>query len=168
MEKIYIPQIAKSVDATEIIEVKEFINDLDTLTPVQGVVKIKHQGSFLEVKAEAFAIMTLTCDRTLNHFNHRLAINTSELIWLEESGHNSKYAKEQEIDLEDLVETLPPNGYFDVAGWLYEQMVLAIPFQKIAPDAPALNQILDQPISLDQTTDKRWAALGNLRIVDSE
>jgi uncharacterized protein len=168
MDKIYIPQLAKAVDASEIIEVKEFIKVLDTLTPVQGVVKVKHQGSFLEVKAEAFTIITLTCDRTLSQFNYRLAINTSELIWLEDPVHNSKYAKEQEIDLEDLVETLPPNGYFDVAGWLYEQMTLAIPFQKIAPDAPPLNQILDQPISQSQTTDKRWAALGNLRILDLE
>jgi len=167
MEKIYIPQIAKAVDATEVIEFKEFIKDLETLTPVQGVVKVKHQGSFLEVKAEAFAIMTLTCDRTLSQFNHRLAINTSELIWLEESASHGKYAKEQEIDLEDLVETLPPNGYFDVANWLYEQMTLAIPFQKIAPDAPEIAPILDKSTPAN-SLDKRWAALSNLQISDSE
>lgn len=166
MEKLYIPQIAKAVDATEVIEVKEFIKDLETLTPVQGLVKVKHQGSFLEVKAEASAIMTLTCDRTLNQFNHRLAINTSELIWLEESSSHGKYAKEQEIELEDLVETLPPNGYFDVLGWLYEQMCLAIPFQKIAPDAPAIAKIMDKSVPL-QPVDKRWAALSNLQIADS-
>ncbi len=172
MEKLYIPQIAKAADATEVIEVKEFIKDLETLTPVQGVVKIKHQGSFLEVKVEASTIMTLTCDRTLTQFNHRLAIDTLELIWLEEppSIHNGKYAKEQEVDLDDLVETLPPNGYFDVAGWLYEQLSLAIPFQKIAPDAPELSKILDtfpKDESGDRSIDKRWAALSNLQISDS-
>ncbi len=165
MEKLYIPQIAKAIDATEIIEVKEFIKDLDTLTPVQGVVRVKHQGSFLEIKAEAFTIMTLTCDRTLGQFNHRLAINTEELIWLEES--QGKYAKEKEVELDDLLETLPPNGYFDVAVWLYEQLTLAIPFQKIAPDAPPLDQIIDQTVSNDQIIDKRWAALGNLQVSDS-
>jgi uncharacterized protein len=168
MEKIYIPQLAKAVDATEVIEVKEFIKDLDTLTPVQGVVKVKHQGSFLEVKAEAFTIMTLTCDRTLTQFNHRLAINASELIWLEEPTNGRKYAKEQEVDLEDLLETLPPNGYFDVAVWLYEQLSLAIPFQKIAPDAPELGVILDRSASKDQNIDKRWAALGSMQIIDSD
>ncbi|AFY74380.1 putative metal-binding protein, possibly nucleic-acid binding protein [Synechococcus sp. PCC 7502] len=164
MEKIYIPQVAKAVDATEVISVNEFIKDLDTLTPVQGVVKVKHQGSFLEVKAEASAIMTLTCDRTLNQFNHRLAINTSELIWLEEPSSGNKYASEQEIELDDLVETLPPKGYFDVGVWLYEQLSLAIPFQKIAPDAPELSQILEQARAKDQIVDKRWLVLGKLQI----
>lgn len=163
MEKIYIPQLAKALDATVVIEVKEFIKDLETLTPVQGVVKVTHQGSFLEVKSEAFAIMTLTCDRTLNQFNHRLSINVSELIWLAEPvKSNAKFNKEQEINLEDLVESLPPNGYFDVETWLYEQLCLAIPFQKIAPDAPTLEEIV-APVQ-NSIPDKRWASLANLKI----
>ncbi len=162
MEKIYIPQLAKTVDSTEIIEFKEFIPELETLTPVQGVIKIRHQGSFLEIKGEAVAIMTLTCDRTLTQFNHRLAINTSELIWLAEPVTSTKYAKEQEVDLDDLLETLPPNGYFDPVAWLYEQLTLAIPFQKIAPDAPELPKIIEKAPSID----KRWSALNNLIITD--
>jgi len=162
MEKIYIPQLAKAVDATEIIEFKEFIPDLETLTPVQGVIKVRHQGSFLEIKGEAVAIMTLTCDRTLTQFNHRLAINTSELIWLAEPVTSTKYAKEQEVDFDDLLETLPPNGYFNPTTWVYEQLTLAIPFQKIAPDAPELPKTIE-PTPL---VDKRWAALANLQVSD--
>ena len=84
MEKLYIPQIAKSVAATEAFEFKEFIEGLETLTPVQGVISVKHVGSFLEVSSKASTIMTLTCDRTLVQFNYRLAIDNSEMIWLEE------------------------------------------------------------------------------------
>lgn len=164
MEKILIPQLAKSVNATETIQFKEFIDGLETLSPVQGVLQVKHQGSFLEVKAKAWAITTLTCDRTLQQFNHRLAIDTSEMIWLEEPPIVDKSLKEQEIDFDDLVESLSPNGYFDPAAWLYEQLCLAIPYRKIAPDAPELSEIIDQPTP---EIDRRWAGLLSLEVPES-
>jgi uncharacterized protein len=160
MDKIYIPQLAKAVDATEIIEFKESIDGLETLTPPQGVLKVKHLGSCLEIKATGWAIMTLICDRTLVQFNHRLTIDASELIWLATPISSDKNAKEKEIPLDELVESLPPNGYFNPAAWLYEQFCLAIPFPKIAPDAPAVT-VLSETSS---TQDKRWAALSAIQL----
>jgi uncharacterized protein len=162
MEKIFIPQLSKSVNGTENIQFKQFLENLETLTPVEGVIQVKHQGSFLEVKAQAATIMTLTCDRTLVQFNHRLAINVSELIWLSEPVAVAKSLKEQEVDFDDLVESLSPTGYFDPAAWLYEQLCLAIPFQKIAPDAPE-PEVVSEKID---TIDKRWAALLSLQVPD--
>jgi uncharacterized protein len=169
MEKIFIPRLAKAVDATETIQFKEFIEGLDTLTPVQGVMTVRYLGSVLEVKAEAWAIVTLTCDRTLQQFNHRLYVNNSddpELIWLSASIPSDQLPKEQEIDINDLVETLPPNGYFDPTEWLYQQLCLAIPFQKIAPDAPPLAE-LTEPLQPTTVIDKRWAALSSLHIPET-
>ncbi|MCL1494654.1 MAG: YceD family protein [Pseudanabaena sp. Salubria-1] len=165
MEKLYIPQIAKSVDATESFEFKEFIEGLETLTPVQGVISVRHVGSFLEVSSKASTIMTLTCDRTLVQFNYRLAINNSERICLAEPLPESEYPREREIEADDLVESISPSGYFDPAAWLYEQLILAIPYPKIAPDAPAL-EITDTN-SLDGSTatiDKRWEILNSLKL----
>jgi uncharacterized protein len=164
MEKLFIPQIARAVDATENLEFKEFIAELETLTPVQGVIKVRHLGSFLEVSAIASTIMTLTCDRTLVQFNYRLAIDTSEMLWLSEPLPESNYPKEREIETSDLVESLSPQGYFDPNLWLYEQLVLAIPYPKIAPDAPALDITeLDSP-NLETPVDKRWAILSSLQL----
>ncbi len=163
MEKIFIPQLAKALDATETIQFKEPIENLDTLTPVEGVIRVRHQGSFLEVKAQAATIVTLICDRTLTQFNHRLAIDTSELIWLAEPIPATKSLKEQEVDFDDLVETLPPNGYFDPAAWLYDQLCLAIPFQKIAPDAPEPTTVIEKSDNID----KRWSALLSLQVPDA-
>jgi uncharacterized protein len=166
MEKIFIPQLATDVDASETIQFKQFIEGLDTLTPVQGVLTVKHLGSVLEVKAEAWAIITLTCDRTLQQFNHRLYVNTSELIWLAAPIPSDRLPKETEIDVNDLVETLPPKGYFDPEEWLYQQLCLAIPFQKIAPDAPELVELTE---SIEQKTviDKRWAVLNTLQVPET-
>ncbi|NJM27296.1 MAG: DUF177 domain-containing protein [Pseudanabaena sp. RU_4_16] len=162
MENIFIPQLAKAVNATETIQFKEFIEGLDTLTPVQGVMEIKHLGSALAVKVDAWAIITLTCDRTLQQFNHRLCVNTSELIWLKTPGAADKLPKEQELDVEDLVESLPPNGYFDPAEWLYQQLCLAIPFRKIAPDAPEFTE-LTAAIEQQVVVDRRWSVLHSLK-----
>jgi len=164
MEKIFIPQIARAIDATESFEFKELIAGLETLTPVQGVITIRHLGSFLEVAAQAHTIMTLTCDRTLVQFNYRLAIDTSEMIWLAEPLPESDYPKEREIETGDLVESLSPNGYFDPEAWLYEQLTLAIPYPKIAPDAPALDFVDQEPDSESVTVDKRWQILSSLQL----
>ena len=165
MEKLYIPQIARAVDATESFDFKEFIEGLETLTPVQGLISVRHVGSFLEVSSKASTIMTLTCDRTLVQFNYRLAINNSERICLAEPLPESEYPREREIEADDLVESISPSGYFDPAAWLYEQLILAIPYPKIAPDAPAL-EITDTN-SLDGSTatiDKRWEILNSLKL----
>ncbi|TYQ26816.1 DUF177 domain-containing protein [Pseudanabaena sp. UWO311] len=165
MEKLYIPQIARAVDATETFDFKEFIEGLETLTPVQGVISVRHVGSFLEVSSKASTIMTLTCDRTLVQFNYRLAINNSERICLAEPLPESEYPREREIEADDLVESISPSGYFDPKAWLYEQLILAIPYPKIAPDAPAL-EITDAN-SFDGSTatiDKRWEILNSLKL----
>jgi len=164
MEKLYIPQIAKSVDATEEFEFKEFIEGLETLTPVQGFISVHHVGSFLEVRAKASTIMTLTCDRTLVQFNYRLVIDTSEMICLAEPLPESEYPKEREIETGDLVESLSPNGHFDPTTWLYEQLILAIPYPKIAPDAPALELTDSDNSNLDISVDKRWSVLSSLQL----
>ncbi|PZO36469.1 MAG: metal-binding protein [Pseudanabaena frigida] len=165
MEKLHIPQIARAVDATESFEFKEFIEGLDTLTPVQGVISVNHAGSFIEVTSKASTIITLTCDRTLVQFNYRLAIDTSEMILLAEAIPESEYQKEREIETDELVESLPPNGYFDPSAWLYEQLVLAIPYPKIAPDAPALELTdTNSNLNLEDSVDKRWAVLSSLQL----
>jgi len=164
MDKFYIPQIAKAVDSTERIEFKEFIDGLETLTPVEGVLQVRHQGSFLEVKAKAATIVTLTCDRTLVKFNHRLSIDTSESIWLAEPTPVAKSLKEIEVGFDQLVETLSPKGHFDPAAWLYEQLCLALPHRKIAPDAPELSEVLGIEQAESQP-DTRWAALKNLLVI---
>jgi uncharacterized protein len=164
MEKLYIPQISRAVEATASFEFKEFIEGLDTLTPVQGIICVNHLGSFLEVSAKASTIITLTCDRTLVQFNYRLAIDTSEKICLEEPLPEDAYPKEREVETVDLVESLSPNGYFDTAAWLYEQLTLAIPYPKIAPDAPALELTDATNANLDTSVDKRWAILSSLQV----
>jgi len=167
MEKLYIPQIAKAVEATETFEFKELIEGLDTLTPAQGVISVRHVGSFIEVSAKASTIMTLTCDRTLVQFNYRLVIDNSEMILLAVPLPESEYPREREVETDDLVESLPPNGYFDPAAWLYEQFLLAIPYPKIAPDALALEVTDTKALSnLETSVDKRWEILNSLKLFE--
>jgi uncharacterized protein len=85
------------------------------------------------------------------------------MICLAEPLPESEYPKEREIETGDLVESLSPNGYFDPTTWLYEQLILAIPYPKIAPDAPAL-ELTDTELNLDISVDKRWSVLSSLQL----
>ena len=158
MRSIYIPQLLSAPNRTVALAVSEHLPGLETLTPVSGEMSVTHQGTYLEVKATASAIMTLECDRCLQSYNTRIQVKTTELVWLEEP--TPEDALEKEVDLEDLVESLPPQGYFNPGEWLYEQMCLAIPQKQICgPDCRGIE--VRNPPSTD--VDHRWAALSLLK-----
>ena len=162
MEAIYIPQLLKARQQTEVFQVDEFLPDLETLTPVRGRIQVEHHGNFLEVSAQAETIITLNCHRCLQQYNHRLSVDTSEIIWLDPTVDQPYEGPlERELAVEDLVEALPPQGYFDPGEWLYQQLCLEIPqrqlcdslCQGIQPTTPDSNQLLDH----------RWASLEALK-----
>jgi uncharacterized protein len=160
MEAIYIPQLLKMPAKQEEISLNSLISGLKTLTPVRGILLITHGGTFLQVELRAETIFTLTCDRCLQQYNHRLKVETSEIIWLENDLQlDKKIPLEREISSEDLSETLPPDGYFEVESWLYEQISLAMPMRQLCgkdcQPPPALNT--------DNLIDSRWASLASLK-----
>ena len=164
MQPIYIPQLTRAPEQTDNIQVRDYLSDLDTLTPVQGTMKVTHRGNYLEVAAQAETIMTLTCDRCLQQYNHRVAIDTSELIWLQEEPEQlDEEDLEREVALEDLVESLSPQGYFKPDEWLYEQFCLAIPQRQLCNQAcPGISVSTAQP-EAKPVVDRRWASLESLK-----
>ena len=159
MEPIYIPHLTKAPNQTQVIQVEEFLPGLETLTPVRGQLRVSHHGNYLQVAAKVEAIATLTCHRCLQQYNHRLLVNTSEMIWLDETAnYPDAEPAEQEVPLEDLVETLPPQGYFDPTEWLYQQMSLAIPPRQLC-DRDCKGIQLENSNQSQPTVDQRWASL---------
>ena len=162
MEAIYIPQLLKAPGRKREIQISDLIPGLETLTPIRGTLIVRHGGNFLELSVQAETIVTLVCDRCLQNYNHRLAIDNSEIIWLEDlEPALDELPLEREVSLEDLSETLSPNGHFDVEQWLYEQFSLAMPFRKLcgqdcqgAPTTASDNQ---------HHIDSRWASLASLK-----
>jgi uncharacterized protein len=163
MKAIYIPQLTKAPEQTEEIPVREHLPELETLTPVQGRIRVTHCGNYLEVAATAEAIMTLTCDRCLQQYNHRVTVNTFELIWLQAQSDDDEIDLEREVALDDLVETLEPNGYFQPGEWLYEQLCLAIPQRQLCDQDCQGIPVQDIPSEVNSAVDARWASLKNLK-----
>ncbi len=162
MEAIYIPNLLKAPKRQVEIIVNDNIGDLDTLVPVKGAISVRHGGNFLEVASHAETITTLVCDRCLQHYNHRLVIDTSELIWLESELENiADLPTEREVSLDDLSETLPPNGHFDPEAWLFEQLSLALPLRKVCGgDCPGADI---EAIPTENHLDSRWSSLAVLK-----
>jgi uncharacterized protein len=134
MEPIFLPQLTRAPEQTEVFSINGPLEDLETLTPVQGQVKVVHHGNYLQVFGMAETIVTLVCDRCLQSYNHRLATQTSELIWLQETvlddvAEGITFTG----DLEDpaLTEILPPDGYFYPGDWLYQQLCLELPHKQL-------------------------------------
>ncbi len=165
IEPIHIPRLTRAPERTEVVQFDEPIPGLETLTPVQGWVRVKHQGNYLEVDAKAEAIITLPCDRCLQQYNYRLSITPSELIWLDEAANElDPLLLDREIDPEDLVESLSPTGYFDPTEWLYQQLCLELPQRKLC-DAECKGIPLpesEEP-SPKPGVDRRWAGLESLK-----
>lgn len=162
MEAIYIPHLLKAPKRTAEIIVDDNINELTTLTPVKGKIKVRHGGNFLEITSQAETITTLVCDRCLQHYNHRLAIDNSELIWLQSEPENAAdIPTEREVSLEDLSEVLPPNGHFDPEMWLFEQLSLSLPLRKVCGEScpGAAKTSIQDEVHLDS----RWSSLAALK-----
>ncbi len=163
MDAIYIPQLSKAPEQTEEIQVKESLPGLETLTPVRGRIRVQYHGNYLEVSGQAEAIITCTCSRCLQNYNHRLAVDTKEIIWLDEAANDTENLPlEREIALEDLVETLSPQGYFYPSQWLYEQMCLEFPQRQLCNNkCPGIEP--STASNLEKPVDRRWASLESLK-----
>jgi uncharacterized protein len=164
MEAIYIPHLTTAPQKTKVIEVDECLPDLETLTPVRGQVRVQHGGNYLEVSAQVETIVTLTCHRCLQQYNHRLKVETSEIIWLDPEAGKEETAIELEVAFEDLVETLLPTGHFDPEEWLYQQLCLAMPQRQLCDNLCQGIQLSSQPEeSSERSSDRRWASLESLK-----
>ena len=158
MRPIYLPQLAQAPQRTEVVKVHDLISGLDSLTPVQGKVKVEHRGNYLQIWAQVETIVTLSCDRCLQQYNHRLSAEFSELIWLSEQPEQAlPETMEVEADCADLVEVLSPQGYFDLEDWLYQQLCLQLPHRQLCDSTcPGLPEA---STNQGNTMDQRWAAL---------
>lgn len=160
IEPIYIPRLLKAPEKTEQVEIKTFLSGLETLTPIRGTIVVTHCGTYLEVSASAETIKTLICDRSLQQYNQRLVVDTSELIWLKDHPDQEwEGSKEVEVPLEELTESLPAQGYFDPQSWLYEQFCLQIPIRSLSEESSPGEYDYVEPPPVDQ----RWAGLAALK-----
>ncbi|NES99621.1 MAG: DUF177 domain-containing protein [Sphaerospermopsis sp. SIO1G2] len=163
MDAIFIPQLTKAPERTEEFQVNESLPGLETLTPVRGTVCVKHQGNYLEISGQAETIITCTCNRCLQQYNQRLAVNTTEIIWLDANADQLEdLPLEREVPIEDLVETVSPDGYFYPSEWLYEQICLAIPQSQLC-DRNCSGILNTNANGAEDIVDSRWAALKSLK-----
>ena len=138
-------------------QVEQPIRGLETLTPVRGWLRLRHHGKALEVEGLAAAIVTLCCDRCLQHYNHPLEIQERELIELRGEEGDGPDPPEGPSPLD---ERLDPAGCFDPERWLFEQLSLALPLvNRCGTDCPGP----DRWCSEERREDPRWAALRTLR-----
>ncbi|AFY39433.1 protein of unknown function DUF177 [[Leptolyngbya] sp. PCC 7376] len=162
MEPIFIPRLLKAPQQQEVLTVDENLADLETLTPVRGSVTVAHRQNYLEISAQATAIVTLACDRCLQNYNTRLQVETVELIWLHSPNEMEVIPSEREVSLDDLEESVDPHGYFNPETWLYEQFCLEMPLRKVCDPENCAGADTTENDATPQV-DARWAKLADLK-----
>lgn len=162
MNEIYIPHLLNAVDRTRSLAFETTFDNLATLTPVRAQVSIRHGTTFLDVRGNAQTIVTLTCDRCLQQYNHRVSVDAQEIIWLEDDLDSQEMPLEQEVNPDDLVESLSPYGYFDPETWIYEQVCLELPQRQICNEECEGLNVAQAPANQPQV-DERWSALESLK-----
>ncbi len=143
-------------------QINQPIGGLTSLTLVRGQLHASHRGNVLEVEGEADTIVTLCCDRCLQHFNLPLQASSRELLWIGDPAHDPSdlVALEGEGDDSGLMEQLDPRGSFDPEHWIFEQLNLQLPIvNHCGSECPG-----PATWSSDGSGgDPRWSALRDLR-----
>ena len=163
-------QELKHLDAGRHWLINQPIAGLASLTPVRGQLHATHRGTVLEVEGAAETIVTLCCDRCLQHFNHPLQATSRELLWIGEPATSSDHATSSdsgdlvalEGEAEDggLMEQLDPRGSFDPEHWIFEQLNLQLPIvNHCGSDCPGPATWTSDSAGVDP----RWQALQGLR-----
>jgi len=142
-------------------QIEQPIAGLPSLTPVRGQLQATHRGNVLEVEGQAATIVTLCCDRCLQHFNHPLQASSRELLWIGESSQSPDDPEDLEGAGDDsgLMEQLDPRGSFDPEHWIFEQLNLQLPIvNHCGSDCPGPATWT----SASSGGDPRWSALQGL------
>jgi uncharacterized protein len=152
-------------------QVDQPLNELESLTPVRGELTAVHRGNILELSGEASTIVTLRCDRCLQHFNHPLSFRHQEVVWLGDQARQEGIEAEVvleggsevlELDPDGLSESIDPTGEFDPEHWLFEQLSLQLPLvNRCGLDCPGPD--LQPSAQPPEPIDPRWAALKKLQ-----
>ena len=123
-------------------------------------VLLEKKTTFLTLDFEIKGFVTLSCDRSLDSFEHQLEVN-KELVL--------KYGEEQK-EVSDEIEIIPSNTQrINVAKYLYDFIGVAIPMKKLHPrykDDPEDNQIIfssDGDEESETDIDPRWSELKKLK-----
>ncbi|MGF1576822.1 MAG: DUF177 domain-containing protein [Cyanophyceae cyanobacterium] len=161
LRPIRMDDLRRAPNQTIEVDFRQFIDQFDSLAPVEGRVQLTHGGTFLSVTGEVSTIITLACHRCLQQFNHRLYLEFDEILVIEEPVQDP-LPVEMEIDSEDLAERIAPHGTLDVGDWVYQNLHLNLPIQ-MACRSDCAGVVVDPHLHPPQG-DPRWAALKSLNM----
>ncbi len=99
--------------------------------------------------------INITCDRCLDYFD--LNINNNTLLYV-------KFGDEHEEETDNSIIIQEETGDFDLSHYIYEYIILSLPYKRMHEDISECNQEVIQKLepSKDQAIDPRLASLKNI------
>jgi uncharacterized protein len=131
---------------------------------LKAEVHLIKRSSFLELKVEIVGYLEVICDRCLEFYKQNLKTEGHLFI---------KFGEIQREESDELIVIPQTDTDIDLSQYLYEFVLLGIPFRRVHPDEPNGTEGCDpdmikrlKELSVDKTeeTDHRWDKLKELNI----
>lgn len=107
----------------------EQMDDLAINEPISGILNLKVLGDQINIEGKLKTQLILDCDRCLNSFDYPLSIEVQEDFRFGKLVDSQ--TKEYELSGENFVEDLEEKQEIDLTEFIYQEIILNIPSQKL-------------------------------------
>ncbi len=163
MFKIYIQDLVIGSNKIEQSEPSSIFGE--TLEKFVGDVKVKGKliklANHYNLDVTINASLILKCDLTLEDFTEEITANLNVNIFDTIAGN--KLGDEEAIYLDK------DQKYIDITDKIYEEIILAIPMKKVAPEVrgKSLEEIFPNLVNNDSPVNNTWDALKNIKLINN-
>lgn len=131
--KINIKELQNLPEMKRDIIFQEKINELDNDNPVEATLSIVATSYGVNIKGHVKTKLKLVCDRCLGEYDYNVEVDADEDFVNESIISDDQ--KEYELTKGQFVEELKGRDEIDITDFLYQTIILEIPFKKICKDS---------------------------------
>jgi len=130
--KINIKELQNLPDKKLNIIFQETLKELENNIPVEAALIVSVTGFGVNIKGRVETKLKLVCDRCLGEYDYNVDVEVDEDFVNESIVSDDK--KEYELTKGQFVEELKGRDEIDITDFLYQTIILEIPFKKICKD----------------------------------
>jgi len=143
--KLNIEELKNSAEKSKNIYFNEKIAELESDFPVEANLVAKITTGGVNIQGNVKTQINLTCDRCSQDYVYSINVNVDE-NFVNESFINAEQ-KEYELNSSQFVEELQGRDEIDINDFLYQTVILEVPFKKICEESCQGSEALQKAIS---------------------
>jgi len=143
--KLNIEELKNSPEGTKEIYFNEKVDELENDFPVEASLTAKTKACGINIKGNVNTKLKLVCDRCSEEYVYSINVKVDE-DFVTDSFINANQ-KEYELNPSQFVEELQGRDEIDINDFLYQTVILEVPFKKICDESCQGSEALQKAIS---------------------